>query len=716
MKIKETLYGEPKNGSAKQWSVFVEDDKVIVEWGRVGGKLQTKETICTPKNVGKANETSPHEQAMLEALAKWQKQHDNKLYRTSIKEAESVGKLLPMLAIDGSKKPEKIKFPCDIQPKLDGCFKYDTRIWTDKGYLKIGYIVENRLPVKVYSKNLKTGKLELKKVVNYFNNGLSDSGDFYKVLTDENQIIATGNHKIYTDKGWVCVDKLEETDCKVLSSNNLKDFQAFILGSLLGDSCASFEKRWGNSYRIIFSVCDSDESYGDRKSEYYSKICSVNKSSYTSGYGSNCKRYTIGKCTSLPFDISVLYETNKNSDNYGKRLEHLDVKELKDYFSDISLAVWYFDDGTYHENNSNPLTPRLSLSVARYSDQTIKGFVKLFKDLYNVKPTVVTTEKDKTLWFDTPSSCYLLFRIASVASGFCDRKLKTFANEKVEIGDVSMEVFKKPIVRNLPNVKYSKYDIEVEDNHNYFAENILVHNCRAMVFLDEDNQVKAISRQGKIYELHKQLEDELHYLLTTNNYERLDGELYYHGMKLQNIVSAVRNKENPNHSIMQFHIFDIPSDEVWSKRKQTMLMKDGEFVKWVPYTQCDTESQLQKSVSEFMAEGYEGTIVRNLKGKYEYNHRSNDLIKVKVMQDSEAKVIACREDRNGEGVLTCYWNGIEFDVKMKGSHEERLYSEQCTLIGQWINFSYQALTEDGKPQFPSGNYIRECDSNGQPLE
>lgn len=359
-KIKETLYGDPKNGSAKQWSVFVEDDKVIVEWGRVGGKLQSKETICTPKNVGKANETSPHEQAMLEALAKWQKQHDNKLYRTSIKEAESVGKLLPMLAIDGSKKPEKIKFPCDIMSKLDG--------------------------------------------------------------------------------------------------------------------------------------------------------------------------------------------------------------------------------------------------------------------------------------------------------------------------------------------------------------------VRCMVFLDEDNQVKAISRQGKIYELHKQLEDELHYLLTTNNYERLDGELYYHGMKLQNIVSAVRNKENPNHSIMQFHIFDIPSDEVWSKRKQTMLMKDGEFVKWVPYTQCDTESQLQKSVSEFMAEGYEGTIVRNLKGKYEYNHRSNDLIKVKVMQDSEAKVIACREDKNGEGVLTCYWNGIEFDVKMKGTHEERLYSEQCTLIGQWINFSYQALTEDGKPQFPSGNYIRECDSNGQPLE
>ena len=359
--IKETLYGEPKNGTAKQWSVYVEGDKVVVEWGRVGGKLQTKETICTPKNIGRSNETTSEQQALLEAEAKWTKQHDNKLYRKTIDEAKIVGELLPMLAIDGSKKPEKIKFPCYKQPKLDG--------------------------------------------------------------------------------------------------------------------------------------------------------------------------------------------------------------------------------------------------------------------------------------------------------------------------------------------------------------------VRCMVYL-EDEEVKAISRQGKFYELNNTLKNELKILLTFNKaVDKYDGELYIDGQKLQNIVSAVRNTKNPLHEEVEFNIFDIPMNKTWEDRMISLHnLLDMEKVKIVRAESVYNMEEAISSVKDYMEDGYEGTILRNLKGKYEFNHRSNDLIKLKVMQDSEAKVISCREDKNGEGVLTCAWNDVEFDVKMKGSHEERLFEKQNQLIGSWINFSYQALTDGGKPQFPVGNYIRNCDENGEPLE
>lgn len=357
--IKETLYGEPKSNSAKQWSVYVEGCKVIVEWGRVGGKLQTKETICESKNVGRSNETTPEDQALLEAHTKWTKQHDNKLYRTTIEDAKSVGQLLPMLAIDGSKKPEKIVFPCHKMPKLDG--------------------------------------------------------------------------------------------------------------------------------------------------------------------------------------------------------------------------------------------------------------------------------------------------------------------------------------------------------------------VRCMVYLEED-EVKAISRQGKFYELHKELKLELQGLLKV--YNKLDGELYIHGEKLQSIVSAVRNTKNPLHEKLEFHIFDIPTEELlWMGRANELaLLPDKIFTKVVSFKSIFSMEEALLSVEDYMDQGYEGTILRNPKGKYEFNHRSNDLIKLKTMLDSEAKVIGCREDKNGEGVLTCEWQGVTFDCKMKGTHEERLFLEQKKLIGEWVNFSYQALTEGSKPQFPSGNYVRECDSQGQPLE
>jgi ATP-dependent DNA ligase len=86
----------------------------------------TRDTVHTGKNVGKKNETTPFEQACAEAQSKWEKQK-KKGYVDSIKGAEAnevddivEGGLLPMLAHKFSEQGHKIKFPCYVQPKLDG--------------------------------------------------------------------------------------------------------------------------------------------------------------------------------------------------------------------------------------------------------------------------------------------------------------------------------------------------------------------------------------------------------------------------------------------------------------------------------------------------------------------------------------------------------------------------------------------------------------------
>lgn len=96
---------------------------IIVRHGKECGKEQvTVDTITHGKNTGKANETSAHEQANLEAQAKWTKQIERKGYvqdRASVDVDQRAG-AEPMLAHRYDKYPDKITFPCYIQPKLDG--------------------------------------------------------------------------------------------------------------------------------------------------------------------------------------------------------------------------------------------------------------------------------------------------------------------------------------------------------------------------------------------------------------------------------------------------------------------------------------------------------------------------------------------------------------------------------------------------------------------
>lgn len=117
--VKSTLYGLAKKGDIQQWKVYVDGNVVSVEYGKLNGKLQRKDTVCKGKNIGKSNETTEEEQAKLEAISKWNKQHERKQYRSTVEELSDI-ELRPVLAQDYLKHPSKVVFPCDVQPKLDG--------------------------------------------------------------------------------------------------------------------------------------------------------------------------------------------------------------------------------------------------------------------------------------------------------------------------------------------------------------------------------------------------------------------------------------------------------------------------------------------------------------------------------------------------------------------------------------------------------------------
>ena len=127
------LFGSDVKGKQKEWNVVVIDNGdhsvVEIEYGYVSGKM-TKSTkkITSGKNIGKRNETTHFEQAILEAQSKWKKKTEQEFSENDVKptnitsenvlDCENV--VFPMLASDFQKFKHKITYPVYIQPKLDG--------------------------------------------------------------------------------------------------------------------------------------------------------------------------------------------------------------------------------------------------------------------------------------------------------------------------------------------------------------------------------------------------------------------------------------------------------------------------------------------------------------------------------------------------------------------------------------------------------------------
>lgn len=114
-----TLYGKDTKGNIKEWSVYTEGATVTVGHGRLGGKITTRSYEAEAKNVGRSNETTPGEQAELEALAKWTKQLKRGYYQT-VEEAEKHVAFTPMKCQDYKDFSHKVKFPGYAQYKLNG--------------------------------------------------------------------------------------------------------------------------------------------------------------------------------------------------------------------------------------------------------------------------------------------------------------------------------------------------------------------------------------------------------------------------------------------------------------------------------------------------------------------------------------------------------------------------------------------------------------------
>lgn len=236
---------------------------------------------------------------------------------------------------------------------------------------------------------------------------------------------------------------------------------------------------------------------------------------------------------------------------------------------------------------------------------------------------------------------------------------------------------------------------------------------RCTISKDEDG-VHIISRKGKPYDIPhlREWAESNEWILP------LDGELYNHKeLSFQEIISAVKRKSDITSKI-KYVVYDRPITDIRNDDRWTQLLTDFSKVeKDAPaylsgWTMCFSTKDLWDYHKECTDQGYEGIIIRNIDGMYEFGFRSNNLIKLKVFDDKEFEIVGVVEATgrdSGTAIFVCKCEGGEFNVKPQGTRELRheYWLNRKSLIGKKVTVQYQGLSDDNIPRFPSAISIRD---------
>lgn len=201
----------------------------------------------------------------------------------------------------------------------------------------------------------------------------------------------------------------------------------------------------------------------------------------------------------------------------------------------------------------------------------------------------------------------------------------------------------------------------------------------------------------------------------------LDGEVYSTTLPFQKFVGLVKKKKFTAADMEQLKqvnlwVYDCVNDKPFEERlamlKAFFSTHSFTHVKLLPTEEAKSAADLKGFHDAYVAQGYEGLIVRNKKGLYHVNTRSADLQKYKEFEDEEYEVVGFTEGEGHEKGLviwTCETKGKKFNVRPRGTHEERaaLFKEAATYVGKKLTVRFQELTGDGIPRFPVGIAFRD---------
>lgn len=388
----------------------------------------------------------------------------------------------------------------EISEKTDGCFTFESLITLANGTKKkIGEIVNNELPLDVLTFDETSRRIETKKIVKWYKKNTND--DWIRIILSPNgfhgqapHIKCTSNHRLLReDYKWVEAKNLKENDSllRLEKVPNLIQKQV-LLGTLLGDSWV------GKGY---FSCA---HSLKQKELIFVLKNVLSDVKFYitypTSGYGSKMIRIR----TSSSQIIRRVEEIC--SIDYKKTINSKWMREI----TPISLAWWYMDDGSF--SNSSDQRGYVILHTQGYSHKEIELLCQMLHRKYSFDPGIKCYKGYEQINLNTKDSELFLTLIAPYVLPSLQYKLPPhlrfkynfwdyFKNEGTEIGLVP-SIIEKIDYGFIPPNK-TQYDIGIEDNHNYFVNNILVHNSQFRIYLNREDSFEVGTKNTEGLEIFK---------------------------------------------------------------------------------------------------------------------------------------------------------------------------------------------------------------------
>lgn len=202
----------------------------------------------------------------------------------------------------------------------------------------------------------------------------------------------------------------------------------------------------------------------------------------------------------------------------------------------------------------------------------------------------------------------------------------------------------------------------------------------------------------------------------------LDGELYIHGVVLQDIGSLIK-KNRPESVSVEYHVYDIIEDSPFIDRIQKVSDILSQIhhhipIKVVPTHRVRDMDQLMELHSVFRQNGYEGTMLRFGNEGYQDGKRSRTLLKMKEFQDEEFIIIGYKEGvpyiSDGNTYRVPVWvcqtsEGNTFDVTAAGAMFEKnqQWVSRDNLVGKPLTVKFHYYSKDGIPQLPVALRFRE---------
>ncbi len=189
--------------------------------------------------------------------------------------------------------------------------------------------------------------------------------------------------------------------------------------------------------------------------------------------------------------------------------------------------------------------------------------------------------------------------------------------------------------------------------------------------------------------------------------DRFDGELYLHGLSINQIGSLVKKPRDETTQLC-YNVYDSPVPLAFPERIALVQNRIGRrrqvgnviVVETVPVRDEDSLMALQ---AQRLDAGLEGSMLRYGQLPYQAGRRAACLLKVKTFVDGEFLITGAKEGKGthaGMAIFQCVTaDGNPFECTAPGTHEEKraFWENHQQYVGKMLTIKYAYMTATEKP-------------------